>query len=56
MTDGEKPVKDVEVKFYVQRMFGILPLGEENAVTTDEEGKATIEFSQKIFREILQAI
>lgn len=39
--DGKDiPVKDAEVKFYVQRLFGIMPAAEENTATTDENGIA----------------
>lgn len=46
--DGQKPVKDVEVKFYVQRLFGLLPLAEENTATTGEDGQATFIFPRDI--------
>jgi hypothetical protein len=36
-------VKDVEVKFYAKKSFGLLPLSED-AVSTDENGVATIDF------------
>ena len=39
---GDKPAKDVDVKFYAKRMFSLLPLGK--AVTTDEQGMASINF------------
>ncbi|MFZ4796116.1 MAG: hypothetical protein ACOYMA_01395 [Bacteroidia bacterium] len=41
-----KPVADVTVKLYVQRLYGLLPIGKE--VTTDELGIATFEFPSNI--------
>lgn len=38
----KKPVKDVEVKFYAKKSFGLLPLGDVQ--TTDDNGEATIDF------------
>lgn len=38
-----KPFKGAEVKFFVKKSFGLLPIGEEGA-TTDENGEAVIEF------------
>ena len=47
--DGkETPVKEAEVKFYVQRLFGIMPAAEENAVSTDEKGEASFTFPKNI--------
>ena len=46
VTAGDTPVKDVEVKLYVQRMFSLLPVGD--AVTTDENGMASFEFPNDI--------
>jgi hypothetical protein len=46
--EGPKPIKDVEVKFYVQRTFGILPVKEENMATTDEHGQAILVFPKDI--------
>ena len=47
--DGKEiPVKEAEVKFYVQRLFGIMPAGEEYAVSTDENGIATFAFPKNI--------
>lgn len=47
--DGKEiPVKGTEVKFYVQRMFGIMPEGEDNAVSTDEKGEAIISYPNSI--------
>ncbi len=41
-----KPVADVTVKLYVERLFGLLPIGKD--VTTDEMGLATFEFPANI--------
>lgn len=47
--DGrETPVPEIEVKFYVQRLFGVMPLGEEYAVSTDDNGEASPQFPQGI--------
>jgi hypothetical protein len=47
--DGKEiPVKGAEVKFYVQRMFGIMPAAEENTITTDEKGEASFSFPKSI--------
>jgi len=47
--DGkEVPVKGTEVKFYVQRMFGTMPEGEDNTVSTDEKGEASISYPNSI--------
>ena len=47
--DGkETPVKDVAVKFYVQRLFGIMPASDDNSVSTDEKGEATFAFPKNI--------
>ena len=42
-TGKETAVKDVDVHFYVKKSFGLLPL-EGDFTTTDESGKATVEF------------
>nr|MBK9650408.1 hypothetical protein [Bacteroidota bacterium] len=42
-TSGTSKIKDVEVKFYAKKSFGLLPLGEEGA-TTDDNGEVTIDF------------
>jgi hypothetical protein len=40
--DGKEiPVKDVEIKFYIQRLFGIMQAAEENTIGTDENGEAS---------------
>ena len=41
-----KPVAEVAVKLYVQRLFGLLPIKDE--VTTDESGIASFEFPNNI--------
>jgi len=47
--DGkELPVKDAEIKFYVQRLFGIMPAGEGNTIKTDEKGEASFAFPKNI--------
>lgn len=47
--DGKEiPVKDAEVKFYVQRMFGFMPATEDNAISTDEKGEASFSFPKNI--------
>ncbi|MEI6507154.1 MAG: hypothetical protein WCO54_01640 [Bacteroidota bacterium] len=48
-SDGkEKPVKDVAVKFYIQRMFGIMPVAEDNSMNTDEAGLASFNYPKEI--------
>lgn len=50
-TDGEGqelPLAYIDVNFYVQRLFGIMPAAEEYTVTTDEEGVAEFEFPGNI--------
>ncbi len=47
--DGkELPVNGAEVKFYVQRLFGIMPASEDYAVSTDEKGEASFTFPKII--------
>jgi hypothetical protein len=47
--DGKEiPVKGAEVKFYVQRLFGIMPAAEENTITTDEKGEASFAFPKDV--------
>ncbi len=46
ISSEDKPVAEVSVKLYVQRLFGLLPIGSETA--TDEEGYATFEFPKDI--------
>ncbi|MCL4483344.1 MAG: Ig-like domain-containing protein [Bacteroidetes bacterium] len=47
--DGKEiPVKDAELKFYVQRLFGIMPAAEDNTITTDEKGEASFAFPKNI--------
>ena len=40
------PAKDVEVKVGVNRLGGVLPVGEEESYTTDSTGKAIAEFKR----------
>lgn len=42
VTSDNKPVKEIEVHFYVQRMYSLLPIGK--AVETDSEGVAVSNF------------
>lgn len=44
----EIPVKNAEIKFYVQRLFGMMPAAEENSITTDENGEASFAFPKNI--------
>jgi hypothetical protein len=44
----EIPVKGAEVKFYVQRLFGIMPAAEENKIVTDEKGEASFAYPKDI--------
>ena len=44
----EMPVKGAEVKFYVQRLFGIMPAAENNTISTDEKGEASFAFPKDI--------
>lgn len=37
------PVESADIKFYVKRLFGLLPVGEDNNFT-DEQGEVTINF------------
>jgi hypothetical protein len=47
--DGKEiPVKGAEVKFYVQRLFGIMPAAEDNTISTDEKGEASFSFPKNI--------
>ena len=47
--DGQEiPVKGAEVKFYVQRLFGIMPASEDNTISTDEKGEASFSFPKNI--------
>jgi hypothetical protein len=47
--DGEPmPVQEAEVKFYVERLFGKMPVGEEFVVATDAAGKATYALPKNI--------
>ncbi len=47
--DGKEiPVKGAELKFYVERLFGLMPAAEENAITTDEKGEASFTYPKNI--------
>jgi 5-hydroxyisourate hydrolase-like protein (transthyretin family) len=47
--DGKEiPVKSAEVKFYVQRLFGIMPAAEDNTISMDEKGEASFAFPKII--------
>jgi hypothetical protein len=47
--DGKEiPTKDVEVNFYVQRLFGTMPAGEDHKVTTDKKGEAEFNLPKEI--------
>ncbi|HYV90764.1 MAG TPA: hypothetical protein VE978_03240 [Chitinophagales bacterium] len=46
--DGkETPVKDVEIHFYIARMYSLLPVGGD-VQTTDESGSVTIDFPKDL--------
>ncbi len=47
--DGtEKPLKDIKVNFYVQRLFGSMPAAEDYSVNTDENGEAVFTYAKGI--------
>jgi len=47
--DGKQiPIKDVAVKFYVQRLFGDMSPMEDNSVTTDANGEAVFNYPKFI--------
>ncbi len=47
--DGKKiPVKDITVKFYIQRLFGQMAATEDNSSTTDEAGNASFNYPKEI--------
>jgi 5-hydroxyisourate hydrolase-like protein (transthyretin family) len=47
--DGkEKPVKDIAVKFYIQRMFGSMPAAEDNVLNTDQNGVASFNYPKEM--------
>ncbi len=47
--DGKEiPVKGAELKFYVQRLFGIMPAAEDNTISTDEKGEVSFSFPKNI--------
>jgi hypothetical protein len=43
-----KPIKNVVIKFYVQRLFGDMPAADENTSTTNEKGEATFNYPKKV--------
>ena len=48
-TDGNvKAVKDVPIKFYVQRLFGKMPAADDCTVNTDEKGEAVFSYPKGI--------
>ncbi len=47
--DGkEKPIADVTINFYVERMFGTMLAGEDHAITTDENGEGTFSLPRDV--------
>lgn len=47
--DGKEiPLKGIELRFYVQRMYGNMPASEENTVSTDDKGEASFTFPKNI--------
>ncbi|MDP1727600.1 MAG: hypothetical protein Q8M15_12520 [Bacteroidota bacterium] len=46
VSSENKPVAEIAVKLYVQRLYGLLPIGKE--VTTDENGVAIFDFPKNI--------
>ena len=47
--DGtEKPVKDIAVNFYVQRLFGVMPAADEHSANTDDKGEASFSYPKGI--------
>ncbi len=47
--DGKPvPVKGVELKFYVQRMFGTMPGGDGYTLSTNEKGEASFSYPKKL--------
>ncbi|MEI6487993.1 MAG: hypothetical protein WCP52_03475 [Bacteroidota bacterium] len=48
-SDGtEKPIKDIAINFYVQRLFGVMPAAEEHSVSTNEKGEASFVYPKGI--------
>ena len=46
---GEKPLEGIEVRFYIQRYFSLLPLVPNGkAVSTDDKGQATVNFPKEL--------
>ena len=47
--DGKEiPIKDAEIGFYVQRLFGTMPVAEDYKSNTDDSGKAVFTFPKAI--------
>ncbi|MFI5150483.1 MAG: hypothetical protein ACHQRM_12170 [Bacteroidia bacterium] len=46
LTANDKPASGVTVKFYVRRMFSLLPIGKP--VTTDDQGAASVKFPKNL--------
>ena len=46
VTSESKPVAEIAVRLYVQRLYGLLPIGKD--VSTDENGIASFEFPKNI--------
>jgi len=44
----EIPVKNTTVKFFVERLFGIMPAAEDNSITTNEKGEASFAYPGNI--------
>lgn len=44
----ETAVKGAEVKFYIKRLFGIMPASEDNDIATDEKGEASFAIPKSI--------
>jgi 5-hydroxyisourate hydrolase-like protein (transthyretin family) len=44
----ETHIKDVPIKFYIQRMFGIMPAAEDNSLNSDETGMATMNYPKEV--------
>ncbi|MDP1726407.1 MAG: hypothetical protein Q8M15_06455 [Bacteroidota bacterium] len=42
------PVQDVEIKFYVKRLFGFMPAAEDYTLATDENGEASFTYPKDI--------
>jgi hypothetical protein len=47
--DGKEiPVHGADVKFYVQRLFGVMPAAEDNTIGTDDKGEASFAYPKNI--------